>query len=312
MECYLTHWNGEKLLLPDLLSWTFTYTTGTPCDAYELRTLWSPGLEEKLSGAMRFTAVEAGETIFQGVVDEYACTWDEGGGALEVNGRGMAALLLDNEALGCDYLVATMEDILKDHVEPYHIARGTIAELPPVAGFSVENGSSEWQVLYDFARYHGGIAPRFDRAGRLVIAPWDDQSKRTLDPAGGMTAMTYREKRYGVLSEVLVRDRTTLAVQQVKDEAFIAQGGQCRRVLTMPGRSTYQAMRYSGSYQLERAREERVRMEITLPRLFAAWPGELVEIYLERPRVAGTWRVVQTETGVDDGGVFSRLTLGEP
>ena len=125
MECYLTHWNGEKLLLPDLLSWTFTYTTGTPCDAYELRTLWSPGLEEKLSGAVRFTAVEAGETIFQGVVDEYACTWDEGGGALEVNGRGMAALLLDNEALGCDYLVATIEDILKDHVEPYRIARGT-------------------------------------------------------------------------------------------------------------------------------------------------------------------------------------------
>ena len=312
MTAYVTTAAGRTFQLPVPLSWELNYTAGVPSDSFWVRCPWQAGQGTDPAEWVRFSAAEAGETVFSGVVDECEVNQGTEGLRLEVSGRGMAALLLDNEALGCDYLVATIEDILKDHVEPYRIARGTIAELPPVAGFSVENGSSEWQVLYDFARYHGGIAPRFDRTGRLVIAPWDDQSTRTPDPAGGMAAMTYREKRYGVLSEVLVRDRTTLAVQQVKDEAFIAQGGQCRRVLTMPGKSTYQAMRYSGNYQLNRSREERVRMEITLPRLFAVRDAAPAEIYLERPRVAGTWRVVQTETGVDDGGVFSRLTLGEP
>lgn len=49
-------------------------------------------------------------------------------------GRGMAARLLDNEALGADYQVATVEDILRDHVAPYGIETVRGAELPPVPG----------------------------------------------------------------------------------------------------------------------------------------------------------------------------------
>ncbi|MFQ7855200.1 MAG: hypothetical protein ACLRIS_08795 [Flavonifractor plautii] len=68
-----------------------------------------------------------------------------------------------------------------------------------------------------------------------------------------------------MLSEVLVRDRTTEEVQRVADEDFLRRGGRCRRVLTMPGKSSYQAMRYSGAYQLARAREELRQAELELP-----------------------------------------------
>ena len=53
-----------------------------------------------LADAVRFTAEQDGEVVFTGVVDEAECGWDSGGGRLELSGRGMAALLLDNEALG--------------------------------------------------------------------------------------------------------------------------------------------------------------------------------------------------------------------
>ena len=107
--------------------------------------------------------------MFAGVVDECEVTVSGQGRVLELSGRGMAALLLDNEALGQDYGSATQADILRDHVTPYGIAVAPGASLPPVSRFSVSTGSSEWSVVYEFARYYGGIAPRFDRQPLLII-----------------------------------------------------------------------------------------------------------------------------------------------
>lgn len=196
-----------------------------------------------------FGAEQDGERVFSGVVDEIECGWDGSGGRLELSGRGMAALLLDNEALGCDYQVATLADILRDHVTPYGIRTAGTAALPAVPGFSVAAGSSEWQVLYQFARYYGGVEPRFDRQGRLVLEPWRDTARRIIDDSTAVSSLAWRYRRYGVLSQVLVRDRTRQTVQPVVNEEFDRRGGQCRRVLTMPGAEpSYQAMRYSGAY----------------------------------------------------------------
>ena len=107
---------------------------------------------------------------------------------LEVSGRGMAALLLDNEALGQDYGTATLEDILRDHVAPYGIELSGEASLPAVSPFSVSTGSSEWAVLYEFAQYCGGVCPRFDRAGRLVLKGWTEVENLAISDATPLTA----------------------------------------------------------------------------------------------------------------------------
>ena len=171
MQGVLTCWDGRRITLPDVVRWKFQYGCGTPCDSFQLTCLWEPGEADVLAEAVSFTAAQDGETVFTGVVDECERGWDSSGGTLTVAGRGMAARLLDNEALGADYQVATLEDILRDHVAPYGIPASVGAELPAVPNFSVATGSSEWQVVYEFCRYYGGIAPRFDRYGRLVIAP---------------------------------------------------------------------------------------------------------------------------------------------
>lgn len=310
MEGILTCWDGKKITLPQVTEWAFQYGRGTPCDSFSLTCLWEPE-EDLLAEAVSFTAVEQGETVFTGVVDECERGWDGKGGFLTVSGRSMAARLLDNEALGMDYQVATWQDIVRDHVAPYGV-QVLGSGLPAVPGFSVAVGSSEWQVVYEFCRYYGGITPRFDRLGRLVATPWEEGKRLVLGEDAAVTALTLRDQRYGVLSQILVRDKTTGAVQTVDNEDFLRRGGRCRRVLTMPGKSSYQAMRYSGSYQLEQSAEELRQLELELPRAFLAWPGDLVEVRLSKPVGRGIWRVAEAVSGMDENGTYTRLILGLP
>lgn len=75
---------------------------------------------------------------------------DEKGLQLEVSGRGMAALLLDNEAESVSYQWATMEEILKNHVTPYGIVCTGYDAVTAAARYRVANGSSQWKALNDF------------------------------------------------------------------------------------------------------------------------------------------------------------------
>ena len=281
MRGELLCWDGRRIRLPDAVEWRFQYGCGAPCDSFQLTCLWEPDSGNDLAEAVSFTAEENGERLFTGVVDECERGWDTAGGTLTVAGRGMAARLLDNEALGADYQVATVEDILRHHVAPYGIETVRGAELPPVPGFSVDAGSSEWQVVYEFCRYFGGIAPRFDRLGRLVLAPWEEGRRLVLGADAAVTSFRLREQRYGVLSEVLVRDRTTEEVQRVADEDFLR-------------------------------RRKGESLDHMLPEAFAAWPGELVELNLAGGAGRGLWRVRESVCGLTAAGTYTRLTLGEP
>lgn len=312
MTAYVTTAAGRTFQLPVPLSWELNYTAGVPSDSFWVRCPWQAGQGTDPAEWVRFSAAEAGETVFSGVVDECEVNQGAEGLRLEVSGRGMAALLLDNEAQAADYQTATAADILRDHVEPYGIQVAGGYRLPPVEGFSVASGSSEWQVLYDFARYHGGVAPRFDRQGRLVLSPWQDGERLVIDDKTAVTELVCREKRYGVLSEILVRDKTRQQAERMVNRTFAEQGGRCRRVLTMPGRSGYQAMRYRGEFQLQRSQAERSRLELTVPQRFFAWPGDLVRLDRTGLGCNGVYRVLEAAVELDGQGGRTRLVLGEP
>ena len=186
------------------------------------------------------------------------------------------------------------------------------ASLPAVSQFSVAVGSSEWSVVYDFARYYGGVAPRFDRLGRLVLTGWTEGQELVLGDSVPVTKLVCRDRRYGVLSQVLMRDRYSGAVQTVENGDFLALGGMARRVITMPGRSTYKTMRYSGQFQLDKseAQLERLEAEVALP--FCAWPGDLVVLERSNWDRNGRYRVAQATVGMDERGNWTRLDLARP
>lgn len=235
MTGYVITAQGVTTILPAPVSWCFQYTSGVPCDSFRLRCIWDGDNQVRPEEWALFQALEGGEVQFTGVVDECETVLGPEGAFFEVSGRGMAARLLDNEALSQDYELAAPADILRDHVEPYGIQTEGGAALGPVSRFSVAAGSSEWAVLYEFARYHNGICPRFDREGRLILSPWPDTREIALDDAVPVERLSCRVRRYGVLSQVVVRDRYQNRTETVENPAFQALGGHRRQVVTMPG-----------------------------------------------------------------------------
>lgn len=294
------------------MAFQLSYGLGTPCDSFFLRCPWTVGQEGILRSVSRMTVQKDGSRIFFGVVDEWECSFDGSGYTLELVGRGVQALLLDNEALSADYGVATVQDILRTYVTPYGISLAGPASLPPVSGFSVRSGSSCWQVLYEFARYYGGVTPRFDPQGLLVLSPFADGK---VTPIGGelpIKRLVLREKRYGVLSQVQMQNNVTKAIQTVKNEAFLQEGGSCSRVLMAPRNTSYQSMRYTAQYQLAQSQGERVRVELFLAQEFVAWPGELVALNLPSFGGNGRYRVLEATVSLGTEGYETRLLLGEP
>ncbi len=312
MTAILNLYDGTALTLPVLLAWELDYTAGVPCDAFWLRFHGSADLMPALHKAVAFTAKQDGNTVFTGVVDEYHLEWGERGEIIEISGRGMAAKLLDNEARSQTYGTATTAMILRDHVTRYGVTVADSGNLASVPGFSISSGSSEWSVLYNFAQYYSRVTPRFDRLGRLLLSKFPGTASRTLDSSLPITGLRYTEKRYGCLSSVLVQSKNQLYSTTVTDSAYLDQGGDARQVVTMPTNAAYQAMRYSGQYQLEKSRQERYLLEVTLALPFWGWPGELVQVKLERAGCVGTWRILESLVQLDESGQRTVLTLCAP
>lgn len=310
VTAYLTTADGTRYDLPRLLEWELDYGCGTPCDSFRVVSLWTCGDDSVLSRMTRFAAFWGQEQVFAGVVDECEVSWSAQGCRLEVSGRGMAALLLDNEALGLDYQVATLRDILNDHVLPYGIQVARQEELPAVEGFSIDYGSSEWSVLYNFVCYHGGVVPRFDRQGRLVLTRWQDGETKVIHDRIPVTLLRARDKRYGVLSEILVREPGNApALRTVVNGTFRDEGGQCRRMYTMSAKSGSGAMERQGRYQLDKSAAEQLRLEAEVALPFCAWPGEPVKLERTGWGRNGIYRAARVTVRMDGGGCSTLLEL---
>lgn len=308
MTGYVTTCDGAVYKLPVLLTWELRYTGGEPCDSFSVKCPYEAAMAEVLRCANRFRALEEdGETAFFGVVDEVEAVCDDKGLHLEIAGRGMAALLMDNEAEAVTYQRASTAELLRRHVTPYGIACGAYDEV--YAPYKVASGSSEWKALSDFTRLCGGFAPYFERDGKLLLTKKHAFPRLMLDGNLPVTALRYRDKRYGVLSEAVVVDKSTRVKQTVKNVDFYARGGRCRRIFYAPARSGTQAMRYTGVYQIERSAENAETLEVTLAARFDAKPETVVSVSESRLGVTGEFRVKEVVRRFGEGGETTALTM---
>ena len=308
MKGYLTTCDGAQFELPTLLKWEFSYTGSVPCDSFTLRCAYEPAMAETLRRVVRFTAREDGAVEFAGVVDECSVTCDEKGMQLELSGRGLAALLLDNEAEAVSYERATMGEILKNHVTPYGILCAGYDEAA-APRYRVANGSSQWKVLHDFAALHGGIEPYFDKTGTLELRRTHKGAGVTIDAQTSVTALAYCDRRYGVIAEALVVDKKAGVRRSVKNAAFCARGGTSRRVFYVPAKSGAQAMRCTGEYQIRKSKEGAETLRVTIAGKFSAAPGDIAQVSETKVGVSGRFRVIECTRRFGESGEASELCL---
>ena len=96
----------------------------------------------------------------------------------------------------------------------------------------------------------------------------------------------------------------------MRNEAFLARGGSCRRVVYVPSRSVNE-LRYMGRYQIEKSAEDARELTVTLAGSVDAEPTDRVELSLARLGVRGTFRVSETLHTFSARGETTELTLWE-
>ena len=175
--------------------------------------------------------------------------------------------------------------------------------------FAVASGSSRWKAIEGFVR-RCGLTPYFTREGVLCLRGAAEGRRLVLEEPEGVIEASYRDRRYGVLSEVTAVNRAKKLRQTVRNEAFLARGGSCRRVVYVPSRSVNE-LRYTGRYQIEKSAEDARELTVTLAGSVDAEPMDRVELSLARLGVRGTFRVSETLYTLSASGETTELTLWE-
>lgn len=308
LSMWLDTYDGARYELPVLLRWDLDYTGTVPCDSMTATCLYDAEMGDVLPKATRFTAFQDGKIMLRGVIDAYEVSLSRQGLLVEVEGRGMAALLLDNESEALSYERALLSEILENHVSPYGI---TIKRQQDVSGsgYAVVSGSSQWKALQGFTHRFGGFDPYFTREGTLVTGSlWGSGETLHIDDSSPLLSLRKREQRYGVISEVLIQDKAQRISHPVRNQKFLQTGGQRRHVLYMP-RSTAEDRRYTGEYQIAQSALEQVEIDLELPFPFAAMPGDRIALALDRLKLSGLYEVVRSRSRMDGDGERTELTI---
>ncbi len=310
MKAWIDCCDGRSWGLPAILSWDIYHGFGSPCDSFEVEFLHSQELIDILPLATGFRAEYGGENVFKGRVDEFSCTASADGCLCTLRGRGLQALMLDNEAESADYYNADMDYILSRHAREIginDIAGGGCGGSAAV--FTVESGMSHWGVVAEFADFCCGVKPRFSPEGVLILDGEHQGRRYKLDGGTPVSRMEYREDRSGVISSVKVKKYSSGGSITVENQPFLEVGGRCGRVVNVPKKTGYDAMRYTGQYQIRRSAEDWKKCFVTIPQAFAAFAGDIVEISRSPLGLTGEFLVVGSRCIGGSDGVFTRLDM---
>lgn len=302
--CY----GGGRYNLPQLFFWEISHGCGSPCDSISLSCAYDKEMAEILPRAYRIEASHEGKRVFYGVVDEWEAQIEQTGAFLHINGRGMAALLLDNEVEAAEFGLARLEDILNLYVKPFGITDIERKKSCSVENFIIQSGSCAWNVLYTFLMAGMGTGPRFSPQGSLVIGAERGENWK-IGPEMPVSSLRRVDQRYGQISQVLVKNPVRGTRETVDNPALLARGGSCRRVLQVPRYTSYDKMRWTGDFQIQASTEGKDRVELRLPSLFVTEPGDLVHLNRPEAGLYGTYQVWERVVSSSRTGAGTQLTL---
>lgn len=310
MKGYVIDKDGNEELLPDFLSWDICHGTGEPCDFFEVSYIYYPTQLYLLETAVRFKAVHDGETVFMGIVDEYTVSIDERGCIATLNGRSLAALLLDNAVSAASYASVDLTKIVNSYVKPLGISAIRSSAMPTLYNFTVSVGESAWGVLKRYCRYAANIQPRFSKEGTLIL---DNESgdSHLINADRDVVAVRLHNERYGIISTVQLINRVSGEIYTVNNQKFINSGGKRRHVMTIPRNLGANAARYTGEYQIAESERGKKYVEITMTNQFLFFPGDTVHIINDNLGLDGNYTVSSSHCWADgtSAGTIMKLEV---
>jgi len=308
IRAVITDGSGQWLL-PVLTGFTLDTGLWDGCGSFQVEFPWDLSGCSALEQAQELTFLDEGQTVFVGTVDEVEMELGSRGRLCRITGRSLAARLLDNQAPGCEFAAAQLEEILRRYVTPFGITQVQADSLPPVSGFLAETGSSCWQVLAGFCRHSAEVRPRITADGTLVLRRHPTGKQIVITDSCGCTELCRRIQRYGRISRQILTNRVTGAAYVWDNEKFLAENGQSQRVTTQSG-SLIRATWRTAQQRIDDAEREREVLRITMPGGFLAEPGDTAKLQMSGLAVEGNYTVRWARTVLDGNGLRCSLELG--
>ncbi len=289
MTGYLILADGREIRLPTLSGWKVCHTSGQPCDCFELTCPVDSAFEQLLETVVRFRGEYDGKTVFYGVTDEMRFTYGRNGLVFFASGRGMAALLMDNQLGEAEYEAVSLAELCRIYADPFEVKYELGEYGNCTAGMTVTASASCWKVITDFTKNAMAMYPRFDREGVMVLGNRGGEN-RVIDD---ITEAILTLKRYGVISRLYINGAGC-----VYNQNALSRGIQCQKVITSSALA---------QYQIDQAEKGYFTLTVTLPEPFGAFPGDSVR--LNGQVFGGTYLVDEAESAMDSGGSYCRLVL---
>jgi len=310
LECTVTAADGRSWTLPQAFAWDICHSFGSPCDSFEVRLPFTAQCREILEKAVFFSADHNGKAVFRGVIDEFEIDVSEKGSSAFVRGRGMQARLLDNEAESAQHYMLSFDTLLDTYVRPFGIDSIDAGRVQSVNGaMTVDSGASCWSVVSAFCRFHADTMPRFAADGTFCADGEKGGNVLMVDGGIPVSSISYREDRYGVISSVIVKNKARGTRAEVSSDKYPEKGLSCRRVVTVPRVTRFDAMRHTGTYQIAQSEHEMFTVRLAVPLEFAAFAGDVVIMEHSAAEVRGKYIVHESRCTVDKNGVRTELVL---
>ena len=310
MTGYVIDPQGKETMLPPLLQWSMTTTTGEAADCFSLTFVFAARWEPVLKKAVMFRAVDKEKVRFFGLVDEYEILRDQEGLLVSIHGRGMAGRLMDNQVGQKDHYWVSLGSILTEYVYPYGITNVRYDEDWWLPSYSVPYGATAWQALRGFCLWAGGVQPRFLPDGTLVLSK-KEGTRRKLERPEKVISARFSCCRYGVYSQVAAKAVATGLETTVENREFQALGGMAVGRMTIPRRRSCSASKVSPGQMLADSQEDFRVLELCLGEHYAAEPGDIVSVNLGKLGITGSFRVKEAENSMSPEGRHLKLTMKE-
>ena len=289
-----------------IMSFELRRTDGSSCDGFEIT--FPCDSTKILDSAMGFRFEHEGKIVFTGMIDECDVSYDKGM-IVTVSGRGMGAVLSDSEAQSCEINNATVDDIMSKFVTPLGVSCTYMKAMPKVSLFKVSSGNSIFSVVSDFAAQSDGSNVYFSNDGTLVISKDIGNIVEINDDCRAFD-VEYRNKRYGLISKVTVKNTRGKTVT-VRDDLLINKGINASRVVMTTLDRTTGDMEKIGRRIIEKSKSECSTLFLTLPMLFAAEPLDICAVNMKKLNISGNFKVFESVTWAEGKSFGTRLYMRE-